>query len=56
MGKAGGQDVILMGNPTVEQLVSQAQVSSSQVSLQLEYTGAQLQQILNDYIMNQSTG
>lgn len=56
MGKAGGQDVILMGNPTVEQLVSQAQVSSAQVSLQLEYTGAQLQQILNDYIMNQSTG
>lgn len=56
MGKAGGQDVILMGNPTVEQLVSQAQVSSSQISLQLEYTGAQLQQILNDYIMNQSTG
>mgnify|MGYP006874864976 CR=1 FL=1 len=42
MGKVGDQDIILMGNPTIEQLVTQAQISSSQVSLQLEYTGAEL--------------
>lgn len=49
MGKSSeGQDMILMGSPSLEDMVSQSNVSST-LGVQLELTTAQLKEIINEY-------
>lgn len=48
MGESGGKNIILMGSPSLDQMVDKSNVSSS-LGVQLELTTLQLKTLINEY-------